>query len=155
MPYRSGIFAGLDAFGADAHLHHIGIAVKSIAAVRPDLPIVHDPTQHVRVAFFMMNDLAVELVEPADADSPILRGLQVGTQLLHTCFEVDSIDASVAQAKGAGFSAIRPATPATAFGGRRIAWVFHRQLGLVELLERARAESGAAPAPPASAALPA
>lgn len=152
MPYRSGIFAGLDAFGADAHLHHIGIAVKSIAAVRPDLPIVHDPTQHVRVAFFKMNDLTVELVEPADVDSPILRGLHVGTQLLHTCFEVDCIESSVSHAKRTGFSALRAPAPATAFGGRRIAWVFHRQLGLVELLERAPVDAGrdAPLAPPAA-----
>jgi methylmalonyl-CoA/ethylmalonyl-CoA epimerase len=122
------------------------MVVRSIVAVRPDLRIWHDPTQRVRVAFLRMHDLTVELVEPVSEDSPVRRSLAQGTKLLHTCFEVGSIDAAVQAGRDAGFRLIRPPTPAVAFDGRRIAWVFSPEFGLVELLERV---VPSAPPPPA------
>lgn len=126
----------LPAFGPDARLHHIGIAVRSIAAVNSEIQIFHDPIQRVRVAFFEMHDLLVELIEPAGDDSPVQRSLNQGVKLLHTCFEVDRLESSMDVAREAGYHPIRHPAPAVAFGGRRIVWVFHRELGLVELLER-------------------
>lgn len=126
-------------FGSSARVHHVGIAVKSIAESRPDLVAIHDPIQRVRVAFFKLHDLTFELVEPVGDDSPVTHSLAVGAKLLHTCYEVDDLEAAIQSGRGAGFSMIRRPEPAVAFDGRRIAWVFHRVLGLVELLERAPA----------------
>ena len=129
----------VSAFGADARVHHVGIAVKSIAAYDATLETWHDPIQKVRVAFFTMHGITLELIEPAADDAPVLRSLKDGVKLLHTCFEVDVLEPALASGKAAGFQRIRPPAPATAFQERRIAWVFHRELGLVELLERAPA----------------
>lgn len=129
--------SAVNAFGADARLHHIGVAVGSIKEVNPELESVHDPIQRVRVAFFRMHDLTIELIEPAGENSPVEGSLAKGVKLLHTCFEVDRLEVAIASGRAAGFQPIRPPTPATAFGGRRIAWVYSRVLGLVELLERA------------------
>jgi len=122
-------------FGSDAKLHHVGMVVPSIASVRPDLAVSEDPTQRVRVAFFQMHDLTVELVEPVGENSPVRRSLERGNKLLHTCFEVPELESAIESGRRAGFQLIRKPTPATAFGGRRIAWVFSQALGLVELLE--------------------
>ncbi len=140
---RSAVDAlpAVDAFGPDARLHHVGVAVKSIAAVRPDLMAVHDPIQKVRVAFFRLHDLTIELIEPAADDAPVHRSLRAGSTLVHTCFEVDDVDAALVSGRRAGYAMLRPPVPAVAFANRRIAWVMHRAFGLVELLERRSAES--------------
>ncbi len=126
-------------FGPSAALHHVGVAVRSIAAAAPGLASTHDPIQKVNVAFFRMHDLVVEYIEPASEDSPVTRSLQQGQKLLHLCFEVDRLEEAITAGRTAGFQLIRPPVPATAFEGRRIAWVLSTQLGLVELLERAAA----------------
>jgi methylmalonyl-CoA/ethylmalonyl-CoA epimerase len=128
-------------FGPSARLHHLGIAVPSIAAVEPALESTHDPIQKVRVAFYRQHDLTVELIEPAADDSPVRRSLEQGVKLLHTCYEVDRLEDAIAAGRTAGYMMIRPPVPATAFEGRRIAWVLSKDLGLVELLERASASA--------------
>lgn len=128
-----------ETFGPSATLHHVGIAVRSIAAAHPGLEATHDHIQKVNVAFFRMHDLVVEYIEPAAPDSPVRRSLEQGQKLLHVCFEVDRLEDAIAAGRSAGFQMIRPPVPATAFEGRRIAWVLSTQMGLVELLERAAA----------------
>lgn len=124
------------AFGPSAKLHHVGIAVASIAAVDPALDVVHDPIQRVRVAFFRQADLLIELIEPAGEDSPVQQSLRKGHKLLHSCFEVDTLEDAITAGRARGYLQLHPPVPAVAFGNRRIAWVFSAQLGLVELLER-------------------
>jgi len=126
-----------NAFGPYARLHHVGVAVRSITAMHPDLEWTFDPIQKVRVAFFSMHDLMIELVEPVGDDSPVRRSLEDNTKLLHICYEVDELAAALKASRSAGYAVIRPPKPAEAFGHRLIAWVYHRDLGLVELLERA------------------
>lgn len=130
-------------FGLSAKLHHIGIAVTSIATAMPEIERTHDRTQGVRVGFFRSHDVVIELIEPAAADSPVQQSIEQGRKILHLCFEVDDLEAAVESGREAGFLQIRPPTPATAFEGRRITWVFSRELGLVELLERAKPPSAA------------
>jgi methylmalonyl-CoA/ethylmalonyl-CoA epimerase len=124
------------AFGPGATFHHVGLAVRSIEAVAPDLEVWEDPIQKVRVAFLTLDGAPIELVEPASEDSPVTRSLQAGAKLLHLCFEVDGIEEAASVGKGWGFRLIAAPVPAAAFGGRRIAWLFSAEWGLVELLER-------------------
>lgn len=137
---HSAVMIQYETFGATATLHHVGIAVRSIAAAAPGLASTHDPIQKVNVAFFRMHDVVVEYIEPAAEDSPVTRSIQQGQKLLHLCFEVDNLEDAIAAGRAGGFQMIRPPVPATAFEGRRIAWVLSTQLGLVELLERAAAK---------------
>ncbi|MFN0097680.1 MAG: VOC family protein [Gemmatimonadaceae bacterium] len=125
-----------NAFGLSARLHHVGIAVRSIASMHPDLASTFDPIQKVRVAFVAMHDLTLELVEPVGEDSPVQRSLEEGVKLLHICYEVDRLEPALKSARSSGYAMIRAPAPAEAFDHRRIAWVYHRELGLVELLER-------------------
>ena len=124
-------------FGMSARLHHVGIAAQSISEVDPAIEATYDPIQRVRVGFFNLHDLVIELVEPAGENSPIQRSLDNGVRLLHLCFEVDRIEDAVKTGRSHGFLPIRPPAPAAAFSGRRITWLFNKHFGLVELLERA------------------
>ena len=88
-------------------VNHIGIAVRSIAdhheyyektlgAEFESIEFVS--SQKVKVAFFRMGSLRLELLEPTSPDSPISRFLDKrGEGLHHIAFSVDDIDARLAE----------------------------------------------------------
>lgn len=127
----------IEAFGAGARLHHVGVVVARIAdhELGAMVEAIHDPLQRVRVAFVSLAGTTIELVEPAADDSPVMSSLRKGSKLLHLCFEVPDLERALAESRDHGFHALGPPQPAVAFGGRRIAWCFSPVFGLVELLE--------------------
>jgi methylmalonyl-CoA/ethylmalonyl-CoA epimerase len=129
-------------------LHHIGIVVPQIRPVlqgfaaslraRPDPEIIYDPLQQASVAFVRSNvpGPAIELVEPAGADSPVSKFASTGGGLHHLCYEVRDLERELVNARLQGGIIVRNPVPAVAFGGRRIAWVFTRYRLLLEYLEK-------------------
>lgn len=101
-----------------------------------------DEVQGVRVAFVDLSGAPIELIEPLSETSPVSGALSCGRPLVHVCFEVSSLVASIGVAKQHGFHLLGTPTPAGAFGGRRIAWVYSKTWGLVELLERPDGSAG-------------
>lgn len=130
----------IEAFGADVRFHHVGAVVPRIEDQGLGLAPVEDPIQRVRVAFIDLADTRFELVEPIGPDSPVRHSLEKGGKLLHVCFEVPALESALEAGARHGFRALGPAQPATAFGGRRIAWCYSATFGLVELLERSPEE---------------
>jgi methylmalonyl-CoA/ethylmalonyl-CoA epimerase len=123
-------------FGVSATLEHIGLVVESIKAIYPQAVIEEDPIQNVLIAFMEINGVETELLEPLSDESPVYKSLRDGKKILHLCFEVDSLEQSIKYSKQFSFHQISPITPAAVFGGRKIVWVYHKVLGLFELLER-------------------
>lgn len=133
----------------NAVLHHLGCVVPSISAAAEafsaslsahwDGQIIHDPLQRVYVSFFRPVDTrnpVFELVEPAGADSPVIRFLKKGGGLHHLCYEIDDLELGLKEARSSGFVVVSGPKPAVAFGGRRIAWICTKNRLLIELLER-------------------
>jgi methylmalonyl-CoA/ethylmalonyl-CoA epimerase len=61
------------------------------------------PSQKVRVAFFQIGDVRLELLEPTDASSTVAAFLEKrGEGLHHVAYTVDGIEARIAELKGAG-----------------------------------------------------
>jgi methylmalonyl-CoA/ethylmalonyl-CoA epimerase len=133
----------------DLKLHHVGYVVASIkdsgesfarsVGASWDGNIIFDPIQKVCVSFFQGRNAAepqIELVEPADAASPVTKFLERGGGLHHLCYEVDDLEAHLQFCKQVGNIVIRQPVPAVAFGGRRIAWAISRRKLLMEFLER-------------------
>lgn len=123
-------------FGPDARFHHVGLGVSSIASADPTARPVENRTEGVAMAFVDVHGVTVELLEPLDDDSPIARSVAQGRTLLHLCFEVDDLDDALVTARASGFLRISAPTVVPEWDDRRIAWVFSRDLGLVELVER-------------------
>ena len=132
-----------------SRFHHTGYVVSSIAEtvagfqsalfLEWDGVVVHDPLQMVQVTFLPANLLAqttIELVEPAGPRSPVLKFLAAGGGIHHVCYEVEDLKAQLAEARSAGHTMVRVPMPATAFGGRPIAWVRTSGGVLVEYLQR-------------------
>jgi methylmalonyl-CoA/ethylmalonyl-CoA epimerase len=97
-------------------INHIGIAVRSIDAQRAfyegTLGAVFEgvedvPTQKVRVAFFRVNDVRLELLEPTDPTSTVAAFLEKrGEGLHHIAFSVAGIEDRIAEMKQAGLRMI-------------------------------------------------
>ena len=129
--------------------HHVGFVVRSIPQAvegfvkslraRWDGVIVHDAAQKVRVTFLESANPAdplFELIEPASEDSPVTAVVKKGGGLHHVCYVVDSMGEQLARSEEQGAILVRRPTPAAAFGGRNIAWVYTRNKLLIEYLER-------------------
>lgn len=102
--------------GTVKSLNHIGIAVRSIDAQRPFYEDAlgaefegyeEVPSQKVRVGFFRVDNVRLELLESTDPDGPIAKFLDKrGEGLHHLAFTVDDIQARIDHLKQSGFRMI-------------------------------------------------
>lgn len=125
--------------------HHIGIACRDIAKSQAfyismgyrAANVIDDPLQHVRVCFLEKEGAPrLELLEPLDDQSPVARTLAtVGVTPYHLCYEVEDIDAAITALRGQRFLPVKEPLPACAMEGRRVAFMFQKNTGLIELVE--------------------
>jgi methylmalonyl-CoA/ethylmalonyl-CoA epimerase len=93
-------------------INHIGIAVRSIEAHRPfyeeTLGAVYEGVeevadQKVKVGFFRVGDVRLELLEPSDPSSTIAAFLdKKGEGLHHVAYTVEQIEDRIAELKQSG-----------------------------------------------------
>ncbi len=86
-------------------LHHIGIVVQNIneslgemtnflSFESTELPTLIG-SQKVNICFLKTNNVYIELIEPAEENSPITDFAQNGGGFHHLCFEVDDIQQEI------------------------------------------------------------
>ena len=95
------------------------------------------PEEGVDVAFLPIGGSNVELLKPTVADSGVARFLEKrGPGIHHMCFEVDDIDATMADLRAHNIQLINE-QPQTGHGGRKYAFVHPKSTGgvLVELYQ--------------------
>jgi methylmalonyl-CoA/ethylmalonyl-CoA epimerase len=119
-------------------IDHLGIAVHSIeeasAFYRDALGLPCTGTeevadQKVRVAFFPVGEVRVELLEPTADDSPIARFLaKNGPGLHHVAYLVEDLPATLAALKAAGVRLIDE-TPRPGAHGMKIAFAHPKSTG--------------------------
>ncbi len=131
-------------------LLHVGVAVPEIEPAKKTLESIFgyrvisgpfdDPIQKVTVNFMAQSDkdvAEIELIAPLTADSPIRAMLnKSGGGAYHLCFQTNDIETALAHVKSRGCIVVSPPAPATAFGGRRIAWFYTSSNQLFELVEQ-------------------
>jgi len=139
-------------------LNHIGLVVESISQAaetlrRLGLQVMtnteSDPIQKVSARFVAANlqhDIYIELLEAADAKSPIANFLRTrGGGLHHLCFEVDDLDAVVQELDKAGLEMVCSPVPCVGYDRvferscthpTRIAFYLVSDELLIELLQK-------------------
>ena len=129
-------------------LHHVGFVVQNIEAAIGGFAqsinghrvseIFHDPIQKVKVAFLATDgqDAQIELVEPAGPHSPVQAFLEKGGGLHHLCYEVENCERALVEMRRRRGLVVKRPCPATAFGGRRIAWALTAEKLLLEFVEK-------------------
>jgi len=99
--------------------------------------VVEDPLQHVKVCFLDKEGAPrVELLAPLDEQSPVQRTLDnVGVAPYHLCYQVKDIDAAIGGLRQQRFLLVSGPVPACAMGDKRVAFLFQKHTGLIELVE--------------------
>ena len=128
-------------------LHHIGIAVKNIQESLGELNKFLNfesttvPTlvgsQKVNICFLKTNNVYIELIEPAEENSPISTFTEKGGGFHHICFEVNDIHQEVEKMVKNGARLV--VKPVIGFENRMIAFLFlkmkNTKCNLIELVE--------------------
>ncbi|MGA8028866.1 MAG: VOC family protein [Bryobacteraceae bacterium] len=134
------------------NVHHVGVAVRDIRKTassyveswgyKVETDVIHDPQQQAYVQFlrFPGDQVYLELVEPEGPAAPLSRAVEKGGGVNHVCYSTDDIEAACEGLRKRGFFLVKAPVPATAFNGRRIAWVMGRDRLVTELVERGRAD---------------
>ena len=127
------------------NFHHIGIACRDIEKTKAfylqqgytATPTVEDPLQHVRISFLDKDGgPRLELLEPIGDQSPVARTLATsGVTPYHICYEVPDLEEAIATLRSQRFLLVNGPVPACALDNRRIAFLFQKNTGLIELLE--------------------
>ena len=127
-------------------ISHIGIAVRSIAASRPfyeetlGLPCEGEeevPTQQVRVAFFRVGEVRIELLEPLGEAGSMARFLEKrGPGVHHIAYAVEDLAARLAELREEGLRLVDE-KPRPGAHGATIAFLHPKDTGgvLTELCE--------------------
>ncbi|MBO4726813.1 MAG: VOC family protein [Spirochaetaceae bacterium] len=127
--------------------HHIGIACYDIeessqfyiAHGYTKTETVYDPIQNVNICFcknLTGEGTCVELISPKDETSPVCKNLQKnGVSPYHICYETSNLETTVSELKKQKFLMVSKPAPAVAFGGKRVCFLFSKNVGLIELVE--------------------
>lgn len=94
--------------------------------------------QKVKVAFFNVGGVFIELTAPMADDSPVSKFIEKkGSGIHHLAYEVDDIDAAIAEMKGKGVQMLNDEAKAGAHGAR-IAFAHPKSFGgvLIELKQK-------------------
>jgi methylmalonyl-CoA/ethylmalonyl-CoA epimerase len=123
---------------------HIGIAVSALDEIlpfyrdvlgMPEVPL--DDADGARIAGLQAGESLVELLEPAQPDSPIGKFVaRRGAGIHHVCFAVDDLEGALARCRSAGIRLIDE-VPRLGAEGKRIAFLHPSATAgvLVELSE--------------------
>ena len=127
-------------------IHHVGYLVKKLERARKafealgylvEQETVRDEYRKVDILFLKKDGYRVELVSPFDPSS-VVAGLltRTGNSPYHVCYEVDDLDAEIERLRDARYVVSGASAPAPACGGRRVAFMIHPYLGMIELLQK-------------------
>ncbi len=132
---------------SDFKIHHIGVAVSDIESATSvyrengylcTTPIF-DPLQNVNICFAEKPDeLRTELLTPADENSPVSDFLKKSggePEVYHICYAVPDIDQTISDLRKERWLLVKPPVPAVACGNARVAFLYSKEAGLIELLE--------------------
>jgi len=130
----------------DFKFHHIGYAVKDIIKTAEFYlsagwrltEIQNDLIQNTKIAFLIKKEMPlIELVAPISETSPITSTLEKsGITPYHICYEVDNIEKSIHKLKNLRFLELFEPVKAIAFDNRKICYLYNRDVGLIEILNK-------------------
>ena len=126
-------------------IHHIGYLVKNIdEAKRVFITLgyvditdtIYDSYRSVYISFLRKNDYTIELVSPASQNS-VVYGLFKRTKNspYHICYESDNIELKIEELKNEGFVQLDKLCCAPAIDNKRVTFLMHKDIGMIELLE--------------------
>ena len=127
-------------------IDHIGYAVKDINTTAQYYinggwklsEIFEETIQNTKIAFLTKDGMpTIELVSPLDGPSPIDNVLKnSGIAPYHVCYVVDDMMASVEQLYEEGFKPLFMPVRSVAMDNREICYLYHMDIGTIELVSK-------------------
>lgn len=125
--------------------HHVGIACADIDATAQQYealgyrkgPKIIDDLQNIEICFLEHDSMPrLELLGAVDDNSPVVQTLRKnGTSPYHICYSVENIDESIRELKKQKFLVVAKSKPACALENHNVAFLYHKDVGLIELLQ--------------------
>ena len=127
-------------------VHHVGYLVRSIERATkifetlgyaPQGNVTHDESRKIDILFMTNGGTRIELVAPYEAGSAVgdLRK-RIGSAPYHICYETEDLEKEVASLTENGYVLTAAAMPAPAIDGRKVAFLLHPAIGLIELVNK-------------------
>lgn len=133
---------------SDLRIHHVGVAVTDIESAAEVYRAngylcsekVFDPIQNVNICFAEKPDeLRAELIAPAGENSPVSEILKKSggePEVYHLCYAVTDIKQIITDLRKERWLLVRPPVNAVACDNAKVAFLFSKEGGLIELLEQ-------------------
>jgi len=128
-------------------IHHIGYAVQDLEKSINEFfelgyskkgDTTHDHKRKVAIQFMKNGIHIIELIAPLSESSPINSILmKVGNSPYHMCYEVDDMVSEITRLSQKAYIVLEDAQEALAIDRRRVAFLYHDDVGLIELIESA------------------
>ena len=126
-------------------VHHVGYFVKNIEkslktfmslGYEVEQETVRDEYRGIDITFLMKDGYRVELVSPYTQESVVydLRK-KMGNSPYHICYEVDNLDKAIEELQEQRFVVSQEPHEAVAIEGKRVCFLVHGQIGIIELVE--------------------
>lgn len=126
-------------------IHHIGYAVRNIGISAEKFEklgynkcsnIIEDSKRKVFILFMEKDGYLIELIAPLNDESHISTLLKkTGSSPYHFCYEVQNMDVEIAELLNSGYILIEEASEAAAIGNKKVAFLFNKDIGILELVE--------------------
>ena len=128
-------------------IDHVGYAVKNIKKALPSFQalgfefaeIICDDLRKINLCFGQKDGYVIELVSPAykGVPSPVDDVLKKnGSTPYHFCYRTERmLEEEIENFEASGFKVLIPPVPATAFGDKRVVFMYHITVGLIEIVE--------------------
>lgn len=126
-------------------IHHIGYAVENIEdslktflelGYTLEKELVIDKNRQVNIIFITNNNVSIELLSPLSGKSPISNILSKNGPLpYHICYETEKLEETIQTLKKKGFINIEKPQKSLAINDCLVAFLYHKNVGLIELVE--------------------
>lgn len=127
-------------------VHHIGYYVTNIEesknrfeylGYRVEQDAVYDFQRGIRVLLMMGDSVRIELIEIVDVGHCDIAHMlkHKGACPYHICYEVKDIEAAMNELKKQRFKVINKKAKAKAISNRNVAFLYNKQVGMIELIE--------------------
>ncbi len=127
------------------NIHHVGYLTKTIAKTREaflylgyeeEREVRYDDIRMINIAFLKKDGYRIELIEPFSKESPMFPLLKhYKNTPYHICYSVTDLEDSIAELEKKRYHVIDPPEKAPCLNNRRVAFLMHKDMGIIELLE--------------------
>jgi methylmalonyl-CoA epimerase len=126
-------------------IHHLGYAVSNIEDSISEFKrlgykefgkLCVDELRNIKLQMLENDGVLIELVTPLSENSPISNLLiKSGNTPYHICYSTRNIDFRVKELRENGYTLIDSPKPAILFNNNKVAFMYHKNMGIIELLE--------------------